>query len=230
MTKAVLFDLDGTLLDTAPAFHLLLNEQLADVGREPISLDAVRTVVSEGAAAMVCLAFGIEQDDAMFAPQLERLLERYAADPGANTQLFPGMATVLDTLDELGIPWGVVTNKPERFTVPILAHLGLSGRVGTVICPDHVSERKPSPEGLLLAAQQLGVAPLSCCYIGDHKRDIEAGHNANMATIGVTFGYLAEGEDPYSWRADAYADRAEDILLRLGLAGTDSEDFGDESE
>jgi len=230
MTKAVLFDLDGTLLDTAPAFHVLLNEQLAALGREPISLEAVRTVVSEGAAAMVCLAFGIERGHPMFAEQLDTLLARYANAPGANTQLFAGMATVLNTLDELGIPWGIVTNKPERFTLPILAHLGLAERVGVVVCPDHVSERKPSPEGLLLAARTLGVAPAQCCYVGDHQRDIEAGHNANMATIGVTFGYLAAGEDPYSWRADAYADHAEELLLRLGLASTQSEEFGDESE
>lgn len=230
MTKAVLFDLDGTLLDTAPAFHVLLNEQLAALGRPPVSLEAVRTVVSEGAAAMVCLAFGIERDDPIFAEQLDTLLNRYASAPGANTQLFAGMETVLNTLDEQGIPWGIVTNKPERFTLPILAHLGLAERVGVVVCPDHVSERKPNPEGLLLAARTLGVAPVQCCYVGDHQRDIAAGHNANMATIGVTFGYLAAGEDPYSWRADAYVDHAEELLLRLGLASNHREAFGDESE
>lgn len=230
MTKAVLFDLDGTLLDTAPAFHILLNEQLAAIGRDAISLEAVRTVVSEGAAAMVCLAFGVGRDDPLFAEQLDTLLTRYAADPGANTQLFEGMSEVLDTLDELNIPWGIVTNKPERFTVPILQHLGLSDRVGPVICPDHVEERKPSPEGLLMAARQLAVAPVDCCYVGDHLRDIQAGHNANMATIGVTFGYLAEGEDPYSWKADAYADHPHEILVRLGLVSRNNEDDSDESE
>lgn len=228
MINAVLFDLDGTLLDTAPAFHQLLNQQLHAAGRPLIHLSQLRTVVSDGAAAMVSLAFDMSPEDPEFEDQLNTLLTNYRANPAANTQLFPGMADVLETLNQANIPWGIVTNKPERFTTPILEHLGLNQDAKTVICPDHVSERKPHPEGLLKAAAELGVAPEQCCYVGDHLRDIEAGRRANMATIAVTYGYLHDSEDPQSWNADAYAEHADELLNRLGLttpsAGTNSDE------
>lgn len=230
MIKAVLFDLDGTLLDTAPAFHQLLNQQLHAAGRPLIHLSELRTVVSDGAAAMVSLAFDMSPEDPEFDHQLKTLLASYHANPAANTQLFPGMSEVLNALDEANIPWGIVTNKPERFTTPILQHLGLNKNAKTVICPDHVSERKPHPEGLLKAAAELGVAPEQCCYIGDHLRDIEAGRRANMATIAVTYGYLHDAEDPQSWNADAYAEHAEELLVRLGLASTRAHENSDETE
>lgn len=230
MIKAVLFDLDGTLLDTAPAFHQLLNQQLHAAGRPLIHLSQLRTVVSDGAAAMINLAFDITPDDPEFESQLTTLLNNYHANPAANTQLFPGMSEVLDALNQAEIPWGIVTNKPERFTTPILKHLGLSQDAKTVICPDHVSERKPHPEGLLKAAAELGVAPELCCYIGDHLRDIEAGRRANMATIAVTYGYLHDTEDPQSWNADAYAEHPEELLVRLGLVSKGINDNSDETE
>lgn len=229
MVKAVFFDLDGTLLDTAPAFYQLLNQQLKEAGKAPVSIAALRTVVSDGAAAMVKLAFDIDEQDPQFQQQLDTLLTRYKANPAENTQLFDGMYEVLDTLEEAEIPWGIVTNKPERFTVPILEHLGLANRTEAVICPDHVEERKPSPEGLLKAAQILGVGAPQSCYVGDHLRDIEAGRNANMATIAVTYGYLKDDENPASWGADAYAHSPLEILARLGLTADNSES-AEESE
>src|SRR5699024_6071453 len=219
-----------TLLDTAPAFHQLLNQQLHAAGRPLIHLSQLRTVVSDGAAAMISLAFEMSPEDPEFEGHLTTLLSNYRANPAANTQLFPGMAEVLDALHEAHIPWGIVTNKPERFTTPILEHLGLSQAAQTVICPDHVSERKPHPEGLLKAAAELGVAPEQCCYIGDHLRDIEAGRRANMATIAVTYGYLHDTEDPQSWNADAYAEHADELLIRLGLAPSHLSENSDETE
>ncbi len=229
MINAVLFDLDGTLLDTAPAFHHLLNQQLAAAQLPAISLSEIRTVVSEGAAAMVGLAFNLAPEAPEFQQHLDALLHAYRENPAAHTQLFPGMETVLSTLEERGIPWGIVTNKPERFTLPILEHLGLKHRAQTVICPDHVKERKPHPEGLLKAAAQLNTPPEQCCYVGDHWRDIEAGRRANMATIAVTYGYLRHDEDPLTWQADAYAAQAEELLQRLGLLTT-APTLDDESE
>lgn len=230
MIKAVLFDLDGTLLDTAPAFHQLLNQQLHTAGLPLIRLSQLRTVVSEGAAAMIRLAFNLTPEAPEFEAHLNTLLASYHANPAANTQLFPGMRDVLETLNDANIPWGVVTNKPERFTLPILEHLGLKEQAKTIICPDHVEERKPHPEGLLKAATELGVAPEDCCYIGDHLRDIEAGRRANMATIAVTYGYLGATEDPQSWNADAYAEHATELLSRLGLAPHTIDEHSDETD
>lgn len=230
MIKAVLFDLDGTLLDTAPAFHQLLNQQLHAAGRPLIHLSQLRTVVSEGAAAMVSLAFGLSPEDPGFKEQLDTLLSTYQSNPAAHTQLFPGMDEVIAKLVELEIPWGIVTNKPERFTLPILEHLGLRQGAKTIICPDHVAERKPHPEGLLKAAAELGVAPEECCYIGDHLRDIEAGRRANMATIAVTYGYLRDDEDPQSWNADAYAEHPSELLSRLGLVTHPISEHSDETD
>ncbi|MCH8545059.1 MAG: HAD-IA family hydrolase [Alcanivorax sp.] len=215
MPHAVFFDLDGTLIDTAPDFHVVLNQVLADAGRPPQSMAAVRSQVSNGARALVTLGFGLGPDDAGFAEALETLLDAYAARLDVDTCLFPGMDAVLARLDADGTPWGVVTNKPARFTGPVLRGLGLGERVGPVICPDHVTLRKPDPEGLLKAAAAVGAAPAQCLYVGDHLRDIEAGRNAGMVTVAALFGYLDANEDPRAWHADYYIDAAEELLPLL---------------
>ncbi|MBZ2188168.1 HAD-IA family hydrolase [Alcanivorax sp. JB21] len=215
MAQAVFFDLDGTLVDTAPDFHVVLNQVLAEAGRPAQSLAAVRTQVSNGARALVTLGFGLVPEDAAFPDTLDTLLNAYAARLDVDTCLFPGMAEVLARLDADGTPWGVVTNKPARFTAPVLRGLGLSERVGPVICPDDVVLRKPDPEGLLKAAAMVGVDPARCLYVGDHLRDIEAGRNAGMTTVAALFGYLDPNEDPRAWHADYYIDAADALLPLL---------------
>lgn len=217
MPDAVFFDLDGTLVDTAPDFYTVINATLAEAGHEPVSFAEVREQVSNGARAMIGLGFGLEPGEEGFEYWLNRFLDRYADHLAVDTTLFPGMDELLGALDARGIPWGIVTNKPSRFTYPVLEGLGLSARVGPVICPDDVSQRKPDPEGLLMAAAQAGVDPLRCIYVGDHDRDIAAGRNAGMTTIAVLFGYIDAGENPADWNADHYVDHAHELITLLGL-------------
>lgn len=139
-----------------------------------------------------------------------------------DTCLFLGMAETLDWLEANGLPWGIVTNKPSRFTGPVLAGLGLAQRVGAVICPDHVKQRKPDPEGLLMAARRDGVNPANCLYVGDHLRDIQAGQNAGMATAVAAFGYIDADDDPHGWQADYYLEQGSDLLPLLQTMNTGS--------
>lgn len=217
MADAVFFDLDGTLVDTAPDFHTVLNAMLAEAGKPALPYAKVRAQVSNGARAVLQTGFGSKPGDAEFDALLEQFLDRYVGHLTVGSQLFAGMDAVLDKLEARGIPWGVVTNKPARFTTPLLAGLKLAERVGPVICPDHVAERKPHPEGLLKAASMVGVDPQRCIYVGDHDRDIAAGRNAGMKTIGVLFGYIDEGEDPRAWRADMYAADTAELASLLNL-------------
>ncbi|EKF73475.1 phosphoglycolate phosphatase [Alcanivorax hongdengensis A-11-3] len=213
--EAVYFDLDGTLIDTAPDFYTVLNALLVKHGRPAVSYSAVRANVSNGARALTELGFGVGPDDAAFPALLEELLAAYQAHLAVDTCLFPGMAEALDWLDHQGLPWGIVTNKPERFTLPILAGLNLHERVGAVLCPDHVKQRKPDPEGLLIAANRDRVAPGHCLYVGDHLRDIQAGQNAGMATAVAAFGYIDADDDPHGWQANYYLQAGHDLLPLL---------------
>ena len=217
MADAVFFDLDGTLVDTAPDFHTVLNAMLAQAGKPALAYEKVRAQVSNGARAVVQAGFGGAPGEEYFDAVLAEFLDRYVGHLTVASQLFAGMDEVLDKLDARRIPWGIVTNKPARFTTPLLAGLKLADRVGPVICPDHVAARKPHPEGLLKAAAMVGVDPARCVYVGDHDRDIAAGRNAGMKTIGVLFGYLDEGEDPKDWQADMYAEDAAELIQLLNL-------------
>jgi phosphoglycolate phosphatase len=217
MADAVFFDLDGTLVDTAPDFHTVLNTMLAEAGKPALGYEKIRAQVSNGARAVVHAGFGGTPGEAAFDAVLNEFLNRYVDHLTVGSQLFAGMDKVLDKLEASHIPWGIVTNKPERFTTPLLAGLKLADRVGPVICPDNVAERKPHPEGLLKAAAMVGVEPQRCIYVGDHDRDIAAGRNAGMKTIGVLFGYIGEGEDPQAWRADMYAADTAELAQLLNL-------------
>lgn len=215
MLKAVLFDLDGTLLDTAADFTRVLNGMLNQHQRPLQHYDAVRRRVSDGARAVVNLGFGIDQDDPDFAPLLAEFLNRYEAQIAVETTLFPGMDAQLRRLEARGIQWGIVTNKPSRFTVPLLKALDLDARCGSAICPDHVTHRKPDPEPIYLACRELGVAPAEAVYVGDHRRDIDAGRNAGMATIACTFGYISEGELVEDWHPDYIIHHADELESAL---------------
>ena len=204
--QAVLFDLDGTLLDTAPDFIAVLNAMRADRGMQPLPHATIRAVVSNGARALVTLGFGRREGDADFEPLNEELRARYAGHLAVHTRLFPGLDAVLHALESRGVPWGIVTNKPSQYTLPLLAALQLDGRCGAVVCPDQVTHTKPHPEPMYKACAQLGVDPARCLYAGDHERDIAAGRNAGMQTLVAGWGYIGEGEQPRDWQPDFIVD------------------------
>ncbi len=210
--KAVLFDLDGTLLDTAPEFAVAVNALLARHQRPPQAYARLRECVSDGTRGMVQSAFALHPDAAEFEPLRLELLDLYAQQLGAHTQMFEGMAQVLEFIEAQGLAWGVVTNKPQRFAQPLMARLKLATRCAALICPEHVATPKPDPAALWLACQQMGCASAGAIYIGDHRRDIEAGRNAGMPTIACAFGYV-HAEDPCSaWGADWVVDTARAII------------------
>lgn len=215
---AVLFDLDGTLVDTAPDFVAVLNRQLLAHGREPLPEAHIRRMVSQGSKAVVALGFADLHpvDSADFEALRQEFLDHYLAHVADESRLFPGMEPLLAALEARGTPWGIVTNKPSRYTTPLLAALGLDRRCRVAICPDMVNHSKPHPEPMLKAAAALDVAPADCLYVGDHLRDIEAGRNAGMATVAAAWGYVLEGETAADWRADHTLDTVSDLARLLG--------------
>ncbi len=209
--KAVLFDLDGTLLDTAPDFVVVLNKLLAENGHAPLPAERIRATVSNGARALVTLAFGLEEGEPGFEPLRLRLLELYSGHLAIATQPFPGILALLERLVEHDIAWGIATNKPHVYTKPLLAALDFPSRPGSVICPDHVNERKPHPESIYLACRQLDCHHSEVVFIGDHRRDIECGQNAGAVTIAAAYGYIEDGDDPCQWQATHLVTHADEI-------------------
>ncbi len=217
--RALLLDLDGTLLDTARDMGAALTLLCAEEGKDAPSFEAIRPQVSHGGAALVRLGFpGVPPDE--FERLRLRHLELYRPRLAVHTRLFEGFAEVLATLEAARVPVGVVTNKPGWLTTPILDALGLSARLACVVAGDTLPERKPHPAPLLHAARLAGLDPTTCIYAGDAERDIIAGRAAGMQTVAARFGYLAPGEDPAAWRPDGIADRPADLLDWIdGLSG-----------
>lgn len=219
MAEAVLFDLDGTLVDTAPDMVRVLAEMMADAGIQPPPYDHMRSFVSNGSLGLVRLGFP-EADENTLRDLQADYLERYAGNVCNESVVFPHLESLLERLDDARVPWGVVTNKPVRMTEPLLDALGLSERAACVICGDTLPQRKPHPAPLLLAAREAGVAPQRSLYAGDASRDIEAGRAAGMATIAVGYGYIVAGDDYTGWGADAIAaDTADLVRLVAQVAG-----------
>lgn len=212
---AVLFDLDGTLIDTAPDFIRCLNQLRQQHGMPALPAEQIRRSVSNGARAMIRVGFGLEPEHEGYPEKHTAFLDLYELGVAVETTLFPGMDVLLSSLESRGIPWGIVTNKPARFAVPLIEALGLAQRCAALICPDHVAERKPHPESLLLACRQIQVEPIKSVYVGDHERDIEAGRNAGMHTIAVRYGYIEEPETVDLWQADRIADTVSDLTKLL---------------
>jgi 2-phosphoglycolate phosphatase len=198
--RAVFFDLDGTLLDTAPDMVGALNALRAEESRPPLDYAAVRVLVSHGSIAVVRHGFP-EADGERFEGLRQRFLQIYAARLTRETRLFAGFEAVLATLERLGVRWGVVTNKPGFLTEPLLATLGLAQRSACVLCGDSLPERKPHPRPLLVAAERAGAAPAECIFVGDALRDIQAARAAGMLPLIASFGYIGADEDPDSWQA-----------------------------
>jgi len=215
MHSTVLFDLDGTLVDTAPDFYRVVNLLLAEEARPPVSFERLRSHVSNGARAMVGAAFNLEEGDPDFTRLHQRMLDLYLDNIAVDSQLFAGLAECLHWLQTQQVPWGIVTNKPERYTTPLLNQLGLDQTAGTVICPDHVTERKPHPEALYKACEEVGCTPANSIYVGDHARDIEAGKRAGMRTIAAAYGYLNTGENAADWQADYLIEQPMQLLPLL---------------
>ena len=214
---AVLFDLDGTLIDTAPDMVAVLLAMLENEGREPIPYDVIRSHVSNGSAGLISIGFPDVSEHVHERLRLE-YLDRYEQSVCKDSTIFAGLESILDLFDEHGLPWGVVTNKPARMTEPLLAALGLSDRVACQISGDTIPERKPHPAPLLLACARTGVAPERSVYVGDAARDIEAGHAAGMFTIAAAYGYITKDDSAAAWNADIIALDVQELttMLRKG--------------
>lgn len=200
---ALFFDLDGTLVDTAPDLAYALNRVLEEEGRAGLDFAQIRHVASDGSAGLLALGFGIDAEDADFSRLQQRLIDIYRDNLTRASTLFDGMDAVIDELDRRGTPWGVITNKPAFLTEPLLAGLALSARAACIVSGDTTPRSKPHPEPMLHACRLTGANPHRCFYVGDARRDIEAGRQAHMHTIAAAYGYLAQHEDPASWMADA---------------------------
>ncbi len=201
--ECVLFDLDGTLIDTVPDFIKVMDSLLAENNLAPVSPESVHQTVSDGARALVMLGFGIGEDAAEFPAHHQRLLELYY-DQLANSEssLYPGMADLLGDLDDSDIKWGIVTNKPHLYSERLLQQLELLPRCKSLVCPDHVKARKPDPEPILLACSQLDCGTERTVYIGDHVRDIQAAKNADVIAVAAAYGYLHADSRVEEWYAD----------------------------
>ena len=213
--RAVLFDLDGTLADTAPDLADALNRLLEEKGRAPVSLERARPVTSSGARGMLRVGFGIDPEHADYEGLKARFLDLYGSRVCRETRLFDGVSELLTALDRGGVAWGVVTNKPERFTVPLLDALELLARAACVIGGDTAERAKPHPDPLLHAAQKLALAPAHCLYVGDDVRDVRAARAAGMPVIAAGYGYLGEDADPRAWGADGVINHPLEVLKYL---------------
>jgi phosphoglycolate phosphatase len=198
----VLFDLDGTLADTAPDMAQALNLLLKEKDYQPLPFDTIRPWVSHGGLALVRLGFGEERGDVELENLRQRFLEIYAENLCRETHLFPGIPQLLAMLSKNGFNWGVVTNKPRYLTEPLVAQLTIQPPPACIVSGDTTTNRKPHPEPMLLACKQAGSDPHECLYVGDAERDIHAGKQAGMKTLVALFGYITDSEDPETWGAD----------------------------
>ncbi len=199
----VLLDLDGTLADTAPDLGGALNALRIERGLAMIDMRPLTAAIGRGTPAMLEAAFGIAPDAAEFAPLRTRFLDLYAARVADETRLFPGIDDLLDEIESRGLSWGVVTNKPQRFTDPLLAALGLAKRAACVVSGDTLPQRKPDPEPLLHAARQVAADPKRCVYVGDAQTDVAAANAAGMSALVAGWGYIGAADEPAHWGAAA---------------------------
>jgi len=216
--RAVLFDMDGTLLDSAPDFIAIAQAMRASRGLPPIADKDIRDHVSGGARAMVLRAFDVDPMSAEFETLRLEFLERYQEHCAVLTKPFDGIPELLADIEHAKLIWGVVTNKPVRYAAPIMEQLGLAERSAILICPDHVTNSKPDPEPLLLACSRLGLDPASVLYVGDDLRDIESGRAAGTKTAAVTYGYIHPDDNPRHWGADVVVDHPKELRAVLDSA------------
>ncbi|SQF99825.1 phosphoglycolate phosphatase [Paucimonas lemoignei] len=216
--RAVLFDMDGTLLDTAPDFIAICQAMLAERGFPAVADKLIRDEISGGAKAMVAATFAMSPSAEGFEALRLEFLERYQQDCAVHSKLFDGMAELLADIEKANLIWGVVTNKPVRFAQPIMEQLGLAERSAVLICPDHVTNSKPDPEPLTLACKMLDLDPASVLFVGDDLRDIESGRDAGTKTAAVRYGYIHPNDNPDHWGADVVVDHPLELRKVLDSA------------
>ena len=219
--QGVLFDLDGTLLDTAVDMAGALNDLRIEEGLSPLPFATIRPHASHGSTAMVQIGFGLPPG-AAFEAMRQRFLDRYAARIALETRLFPGGEALLLALEVAGLKWGVVTNKPAYLTEPLMAALELTPRAACIVSGDTLPQRKPHPAPLLHGAAQAGLDPAACVYVGDAERDVQAALAAGMTALVAHFGYLADTDRPDTWGAHGSVHSMADIATWLGLPVSDA--------
>jgi N-acetyl-D-muramate 6-phosphate phosphatase len=215
---ALLLDLDGTLVDTAPDLAAALDAVMIAQGRKALPYATVRRRVSDGARGLIRLAFP-DSDDARFEMLKTELLAEYGQRVAIDSVVFAGMREVLDACEQAEIPWGVVTNKPSRFTLPLMEALDLAAGAACIISGDSARHAKPYPDPLLLAAEELALEPADCLYVGDSPLDVEAARATEMPVVAAAWGYIHEDDDPRAWDADCVIGEPAGILELLGLPG-----------
>jgi phosphoglycolate phosphatase len=211
MVSAVLFDLDGTLIDTAPEFIHIGLQLRTEAGLPPIDAKAIWHSVSNGAIGMVQAALEMSADDPAFEHWRQRFLTLYETGLGNLSRPYPALPELVADLHKAGIAWGVVTNKLSRFALPLMNKMSFDPAAGAIVTPDHVELPKPDPESILLACEQLACEPTETLFVGDHLRDIEAGRGAGCFTIAAAYGYLAPQEIATNWQADAVAENSREL-------------------
>lgn len=212
----ILFDLDGTLVDTAPDLGYALNLQRGRHGLAPLAMDIIRPYASHGSKGLLGIGFNLSPDDAQFDAMRMEYLDLYDQVFARSPVLFEGIAALLQHLEKNNIAWGVVTNKPRRFSAPLLKAMGLDNRVTCLVCGDDAALPKPAPDTLFLACEQAKVSPTSCFYVGDAARDIEAGNAAGMRTVVALYGYIDETDQPATWGADFSITHPEQLIPLIG--------------
>lgn len=215
MINTILFDLDGTLVDTAPDLGHALNIQLIRHGKPALSDTAIRPFASHGSRGLIGLGFGITPNDDNFIAMRDEYLSIYDTVFTRSPVLLDGIADLLQAIENKGLKWGIVTNKPRRFTQPLIKSMGLDKRAACVVSGDDAPQPKPSPATLLLACEQIGVKPENCIYLGDAERDIQAGKAAGMKTVVALFGYIDVTDKPEEWGADALISAPIDLLAMI---------------
>jgi N-acetyl-D-muramate 6-phosphate phosphatase len=203
LISTILFDLDGTLVDTAPDLGHALNLQLIRHGKSPLSDAEIRPFASHGSRGLIGLGFGITPQDDNFIAMRDEYLALYDTVFTRSPVLLPGIDALLNIIEQKDLSWGIVTNKPRRFTQPLIKSMALHKRAACVVSGDDAPQPKPSPATLLLACEQIGVKPQNCIYVGDAERDIQAGRAAGMQTVVALFGYIDITDKPDEWGADA---------------------------
>lgn len=217
LPRTVLFDLDGTLADTAPDLGLALNMLRQRHGLAPLALETIRPYASHGSRGLLGIGFGVQPEEECFAALRDEYLALYDAVFARSPRLFPGMSELLGVLEQSGLRWGVVTNKPRRFTQPLMQALGLHERAACIVSGDDARRPKPAPDGLLLACVQTESAPAACWYVGDAARDIEAGRAVGMPTVVARYGYLSADDQPETWGATYHIRHPAELALLLNL-------------
>jgi 2-phosphoglycolate phosphatase len=211
--RAILFDLDGTLADTAPDLAAAVNWLRTERGLEPTPYSVLRPTASAGARGMIGAAFGLTPADEGYEELRVQWFDRYQSAMAVHSTLFGGVRELLDGIEQAGMAWGIVTNKPARFTDPLIPQIGLS-HSGCIVSGDTTGVSKPHPAPLLEGARRLGIAPEHCWYVGDDQRDVEAGRAAGMVTVACAWGYCGTVE-PSTWGADYLLDTPTDLLETL---------------